>query len=289
MLRVLRDNSALTRQAYVEFDLEAMFGGEVYADFVAALARLPPVARRGRHAPRTAGSSGGRKTAQKREPGRSTRSARRGGRDQLSRRRLPRPPREHDTARDSSRRRRSTPRLLPRSSCGSSTGCSSCSSPRTATLLLDPHADRVARERYTATTPPDRLRRSPSAAEAAATHDRYGQLKLVMARSTSDGCPALGLPALGSYLWSARCVGSARRRELANDDLLAAVRALATVETRRPPRRRLPQPRRRGARVRLRVAARAASHAQGDRHVRARDGRRLRAQDDRQLLHAHAR
>ena len=33
-LRVLRDNVSLTRQAYVEFDLEAMMNGEVYADFV---------------------------------------------------------------------------------------------------------------------------------------------------------------------------------------------------------------------------------------------------------------
>jgi hypothetical protein len=33
-LRILRDNASLTRQAYVEFDLEAMMAGEVYADFV---------------------------------------------------------------------------------------------------------------------------------------------------------------------------------------------------------------------------------------------------------------
>ncbi|QPC83629.1 N-6 DNA methylase [Phototrophicus methaneseepsis] len=33
-LRVLRDNLTLTRQAYVEFDLEAMMDGEVYSDFV---------------------------------------------------------------------------------------------------------------------------------------------------------------------------------------------------------------------------------------------------------------
>jgi len=32
-LRILRDNASLTRQAYVEFDLEAMMRGEVYADF----------------------------------------------------------------------------------------------------------------------------------------------------------------------------------------------------------------------------------------------------------------
>jgi hypothetical protein len=33
-LRLLRDNVSLTRQAYVEFDLEGMMEGEVYADFV---------------------------------------------------------------------------------------------------------------------------------------------------------------------------------------------------------------------------------------------------------------
>ncbi len=32
-LRILRDNAALSRQAYVEFDLESMMDGEVYADF----------------------------------------------------------------------------------------------------------------------------------------------------------------------------------------------------------------------------------------------------------------
>jgi len=33
-LRILRDNMTMTRQAYAEFDLEAMMEGEVYSDFV---------------------------------------------------------------------------------------------------------------------------------------------------------------------------------------------------------------------------------------------------------------
>ena len=33
-LRVLRDSQALSRQSFLEFDLEAMFSGEVYSDFV---------------------------------------------------------------------------------------------------------------------------------------------------------------------------------------------------------------------------------------------------------------
>ncbi len=34
ILRILRDNQALSRQSYLEFDLETMFSGEVYSDFV---------------------------------------------------------------------------------------------------------------------------------------------------------------------------------------------------------------------------------------------------------------
>jgi len=33
LLRLLRENASLTRQAYLEFDLETMFEGEIYADF----------------------------------------------------------------------------------------------------------------------------------------------------------------------------------------------------------------------------------------------------------------
>ena len=75
-LRLLRDNASLTRQAYVEFDLEAMFDGEVYADFVAALARLPP--SRGSRARRPTTCWLERWTqeaAERRAPARSTSSA----------------------------------------------------------------------------------------------------------------------------------------------------------------------------------------------------------------------
>ncbi len=50
-LRVLRDNQALSRQSFLEFDLEAMFAGEVYSDFVL----LWLMAHATRFAPREAG------------------------------------------------------------------------------------------------------------------------------------------------------------------------------------------------------------------------------------------
>ncbi len=50
-LRILRDNSALSRQSWLEFDLDAMFSGEVYSDFVL----LWLVAHATRFAPRDGG------------------------------------------------------------------------------------------------------------------------------------------------------------------------------------------------------------------------------------------
>ena len=74
-----------------------------------------------------------------------------------------------------------------------------------------------------------------------------------------DGCPPLGLPALGSFLWSEQALPHLDAAQLPNRALLEAVRALATVRDGEVLRaRRLQEPRRRGARLGLRVAARAA-------------------------------
>jgi hypothetical protein len=50
-LRILRDSQALSRQSFLEFDLEAMFGGELYSDFVL----LWLIAHATRFAPRDGG------------------------------------------------------------------------------------------------------------------------------------------------------------------------------------------------------------------------------------------
>jgi len=54
LLRVLRDNQALSRQSFLEFDLEAMFDGELYSDFVL----LWIIAHATRFAPREADKPG---------------------------------------------------------------------------------------------------------------------------------------------------------------------------------------------------------------------------------------
>ena len=76
-----------------------------------------------------------------------------------SRPRLPVAPGEHGTPRGSCGPAPDPPGLLPPAPAGSSIACSSCSSPRTATCCSTPGADPAARERYTTSTRPTRLRR----------------------------------------------------------------------------------------------------------------------------------
>ena len=99
-------------------------------------------------------------------------------------------------------------------------------------LLLDPAAIRRPRERY------ERLLRNRPAAPAGRAQrgtqhvDLYRVLALIMEKLGSDeGCPELGLPALGSFLWSREAVADLAGCDLANADLLDAIRALAVTTT----------------------------------------------------------
>ena len=60
--------------------------------------------------------------------------------------------------------------------------------------------------------------------------DLYVTLRLVMQKLGSDtGCPELALPALGSFLFSPTAMPDIERCDIANHDLLDAVRALAVT------------------------------------------------------------
>ena len=244
-----------------------MFDGEVYADFVAALARLPPVPRRGR-APggvlaRALDAGGSR--ARDARARRAARRRRGGDRRRSARASSPtRPTRElRDALRDGDARRAG---LLPRSCCGSSTGCCSSSSPRTATLLLDPTRRRDgARALPRATT-------RPRGCARLAERRRGGRARTTCASSSSSSCDALGdddgCPRSACPRSGASCGRRTRsphldeRRARQRATCSTAIRALATCDERQvAARRRLPQPRRRGARLGLRVAARAAPRA----------------------------
>nr|WP_276600415.1 N-6 DNA methylase [Nannocystis sp. ILAH1] len=99
-------------------------------------------------------------------------------------------------------------------------------------LLLDPAAPEAARERYTRYYATARLRRLAERRRGGPHGDLWQGLRLVLGKLYA-GCPELGLPALGSFLWSTRATPHLDRAELANEDLLAAFHALARVDDER--------------------------------------------------------
>ena len=97
-------------------------------------------------------------------------------------------------------------------------------------LLLDPAAPEEAVERYRRYYSTVRLRSFAGRRRGSRHPDLWVGLRRVVAALGSDGAPSLGLPALGSFLFGLEACPNLDASELANDDLLEAVRALATIE-----------------------------------------------------------
>jgi hypothetical protein len=231
-LRVLRDNSSLTRQAYVEFDLASMMDGDVYADFV-VLWLVCHQSRVEGNAPhecwlerwsQEAVKQGTRALDGLRAGVEAAISALGSGflshpansdlRDALRSGELD----KQDYYRELLRLVYRLLFLFVTEDRG---------------LLLDPDATHEAAERYHRFYSTQRLRRLAERRRGSKHSDLYQGLRLVMERlGDDDGCSALGLPALGSYLWSAGATPSLATAELPNTALLDAVRALASLEER---------------------------------------------------------
>jgi hypothetical protein len=85
-----------------------------------------------------------------------------------------------------------------------------------------------ARDRYMRYYSMDRLRALAERRRGSPHADLWDGLSLVFRKLSSDtGCPELGLPALGSFLWSDKATPDLDACELANTDLLDAIRSLA--------------------------------------------------------------
>ncbi len=226
-LRVLRDNASLTRHPYVEFDVEALMAGEVYADF-ALLWLLCHQSRFEAERPENCWLEKWSQAAQ-RQGTRVLDDLRRGveqaiqalGRGFLAH---PANTEVRDRLRSGALAAQDYYRQLLRTVyrllflfVAEDRG-----------LLLDPKADTAAKERYARFYSTERLRRLAERQRGTQHPDLWRALSLVMTHLGSDeGCPPLGLPALGSLLWSSRATPDLDRRELANRDLLDAIRALA--------------------------------------------------------------
>jgi hypothetical protein len=230
-LRLLRDNVALTRQAYVEFDLEAMMTGEAYSDFV-LLWLVCHQSRVEGERPDSCWLERWTKIASD-QGARALDALRTGVEEAIAtlgsgflahpqNRQLQEALRSGEL--DAQDYYRQLLRLVYR--------LLFLFVVEDREALLDPGSSQGARERYLAYYSTRRLRRLADKRRGGPQHDLYSALNVVMDRLSSAGCEPLGLPALGSYLWSRPALGALGGARLANRDLLAALRALAWVEER---------------------------------------------------------
>jgi len=227
-LRLLRDNVALTRQAYVEFDLEAMFTGQAYADF-ALLWLVCHQSRFQADIPAKclleqwtieAAERGTRALDQLRVGVEAAITALGGGflahpANAELRRRLG----DGDLDKQDYYRQllRTVYRLL------------FLFVAEGRDLLLDPAADAPAKERYRTYYSLTRLRSLADARRGTTHADQWAGLQLVMRALGDSGEPALALPGLGSFLWKAHATPDLDTARLDNRHLLTAIRSLSTT------------------------------------------------------------
>ena len=240
VLRLLRDSTSLSGQSYVEFDLEAMFDGEVFSDFVLLYLLLHQSRVEVRSAEGAASDcwlETWRTTPSPRAPAPSPSFA------VASRRRS----RRWAPASCSTRR---TP------SCGAG---STTRRPRLEDLhhallrlvyrllflfvaedrdaLLDLSADPAARQRYADYFSTARLRRLALRRRGTKHTDLWAALTLVItALGDEHGQPALGLPGIGGLYDPHEADALLMDARLPNDALLTAVRNLSVVQPKGQPK-----------------------------------------------------
>lgn len=235
-LRLLRDSTSFTRQAYVEFDLEAIFEGELYADF----ALLWSVLHRSRfEGEKPADCLLERWTKKAADDGTRALEKLRGGVEKAietlgagflatkGNGALVEALRSGEL--DSQDYYRELLRLVYRliflftaeDRRDEDTG---------RELLLDPAAPEEAAERYRRYYSTVRLRSFAGRRRGSRHPDLWVSLRRVVAALGSDGAPSLALPALGSFLFGSEACRHLDASELTNEALLDAVRALATIE-----------------------------------------------------------
>ena len=238
-LRVLRDSQALSRQSFLEFDLEAMFAGEVYSDFVLLWLTV--------HATRFAPREGGRPetcrleewTQEAERQGTRALGDLRGGVERAL---------EILGAGFTGHPRNADLREALRSGTLSPAGLHEqllrvvyrliflfVAEDRTLdgrSLLHPPDAAPAARDRYAAYYGTARLRRLAGRIKGSRHGDLWRQFRFLAGPLSGDeGAETarreLALPALGSLLWDPASTAALNAAELGNYDFLEALRHLA--------------------------------------------------------------
>jgi hypothetical protein len=229
-MRILRNNASLSRQAFVEFDLEAMMAGENYADYV-LLWLLCHQSRVEADNPNDCWLEKWSQASKERGV-RALDHLRRGvelaitalGRGFLS---CPSNRRLRERLRtgtlDPQDYYRQLLRLVYRL-------LFLFSAEDRRLLLLPGDAHGAARGRFLGYYSTARLRRLAERRAGTRHTDLFATLRLVMIKLCTDsGCPELALPALGGFLFSANALPDLEACDITNFDLCDAVRALAVT------------------------------------------------------------
>ena len=241
-LRILRDNQALSRQSFIEFDLEAMFDGEIYADFVLLwlVGHATRFAPRGGSRAETCWLELWTKAAE--EIGTRALSDLRGGVERAL---------QVLGEGFTDHRQNTALREALRSGSLSPTDFHGqllrvvyrliflfVAEDRKleGTPLLHPPDDtaagRIARERYAAHYSTARLREMAGSIKGSRHGDLWRQFQVLFSALSGGGGGEpirqhLALPELGSFLWDPTSTNSLNDAELTNFDLLEALRHLA--------------------------------------------------------------
>ena len=231
-LRLVRDNVSMTRQAFVEFDLEGIFKGQSFSDFRLLWLVL--------HASRFDIPAGGQPhqcviehwhiegaTVGTRVLGALSVGVK-AAIEALGRGFLAHP--ANDALRDSladgsldkQEYYRKLLRLVYRLLFLFVT--------ESRDLLLDPTASKRSKDLYRKHYSAIRLQQLAGSIRGNRHRDLYESLKLVMkSLGEPKGCPQLGITPLGGYLWSEAAIGMLGVAAISNQALLAAVRSLSYV------------------------------------------------------------
>jgi hypothetical protein len=230
-LRILRDNVSLVRQTFVEFDLEAMMEGQVYADFVLLwLVCHQSRVEKTNSEPcwlerwsRTAHEEGTRVLDRLRDG--VTEAIAVFGSGFLA----------HQANRDLKSKLRSGQldkqdfyrqilRLVYR--------LIFIFVAEDRELLFDLKVEEESKSRYNEYYSSRRLRQLAGRHRGYHHHDLFHSLRIVMHGLGGDqGCPALGLPALGGFLFSNQAIPDIESCEISNIDFLKALRVLSYFES----------------------------------------------------------
>jgi len=229
-LRLLRDSAALSRQAYLEFDLEGIFAEEAFGEFTLLYLLVHPSRFEGERPEQSFLERWAREAAE--QGTRALDSLRDGVQNAITALgkgfiELPANGALRDALRDGDFAKQDFYRELLREVyrliflfVAEDRG-----------LLHAPGASEVGRERYARFFSTTHLRRLSTRRSGTRHVDLWQAYRQVVAALSSEkGLPELALPALGGFLFSPASTPWLDRSSLANRDLLEAVRALSTTK-----------------------------------------------------------